>query len=378
MGYSLLHIAEWILFLCVAISTGYLLLFAFLGCFRKSVEEDEEDTEAEKQHRMAIVIQTHAAPTDWDRLLEMYHRQTYPPELFKILIATSIPTEELSPALSRQAILIPIEKDASAGRVVQSAFASLSEQAYDLFVFLDASAKISQDLLAQINTAYNQSPSVFQLHRMYTDRHTYPVLWNAVGEEIRRSISGRGHNTCGFSASLEESGFVLEGDWLEENRDELPEDLTCQQLELYLAADRQYIQFQDHIQLKYKEEIRPSAFYRRQRRAFRTQYKSLLNALGRLPEGICSLNADLTDRCIQWAILPPVWLVHLLIFMALLTTWLQWTLALKWWGLLVLLLFALALATPDYLVDKPFNKAMKRTPFYIPGWFLSLFSKPSA
>ncbi|MCD8031628.1 MAG: hypothetical protein LUF85_12625 [Bacteroides sp.] len=323
------------------------------------------------------MIRTVSPATDWDRLSDMYHRQTYPHELFKLLIATSIPKEQIPAALSQQAILLSVEESSSDGQLIQSAFSSLPGR-YDLLVFLDASATVSHNLLAQINTAYNESPSVLQLHRIYTKRNTSPVLWSAVGEEIRRSISGRGHNRCGLSASLEKSGFVLECDWLEENLDELPEDFTCQQLELYLASDRQYIDFQDHIQLRYEEKINLSTFYHRQRRSFGTQYKSWFRALSRLPEGIFSLNADLIDRCIQWAILPPVWLIHLLIFMAVLTTWLQWALALKWWGLLVVLLFALALATPDYLVDKPFNRAMKRTPFYIPGWFLSLFGKPSA
>ncbi|MCC8186458.1 MAG: hypothetical protein LIP08_02825 [Bacteroides sp.] len=375
MEYAVLHTAEWIGFLCLAASTGYLLLFALLGCFRK---QEEEETAAEKPYRMVVVIRTVSPATDWDRLLDMYHRQTYPHELFKLLIATSIPARQLPPVLSQQAIILPMEEGASDGKVIHSALASLPKKTYDLLLFLDAPATVSHDLLAQINTAYNESPSVLQLHRIYTDRSTYPVLWNAVGEEIRRSISGRGHNRCGLSASLEESGFVLECDWLEENLDELPEDFTCQQLELYLASDRQYIHFQDHIQLRYEEEISTSAFYHRQRRSFGKQYKSFFNALKRLPEGILGLNPDLIDRCMQWAILPPVWLIHLITFMALLTTWLQWTLSLKWWVLLVLLLFALALATPDYLVDKPFNKAMKRTLFYIPGWFLSFFSKPSA
>jgi hypothetical protein len=50
----------------------------------------------------------------------------------------------------------------------------------------------------------------------------------------------------------------------------------------------------------------------------------------------------------------------------------SWMASLKWAGLMLLLIFAFALATPDYLVDKKFDKAVSHMPLMGFGMILAL------
>lgn len=44
----------------------------------------------------------------------------------------------------------------------------------------------------------------------------------------------------------------------------------------------------------------------------------------------------------------------------------------KWWGLLLTFLLTMAIATPNYLVDSKFNKAMKAIPFLAAGMIFNM------
>ena len=50
------------------------------------------------------------------------------------------------------------------------------------------------------------------------------------------------------------------------------------------------------------------------------------------------------------------------IFFSTILLFIEWSLSIKWFILFILLLFSMALATPDYLVDNKFNKSMKAIP----------------
>ncbi|GEM_PF-524888 len=371
MVYSLFHTIDWILFLCLSVSTGYLLIFALLGAFRKKTPY----TDMGHYHRIGILaLDTHRF-TEWIPLLNTWLQQDYPAEKWEIIIATP-QHMELPPGFPAGKItVIQTEDSHSQANVLRTTLDLLPKEAYDLLLVMDTQTYAPTHLLAEINKSYNDSSATLQLHRVYAHRSSYPQLWNAIGEEIRRSIYSKGHNKIGLSAALEDSSFVLNYSWLSESLEELPENFTCRDVELLLLREREYIDYLDHLHLTSQKEINTAIFYRKQKQTFSQQYRRFFRSLLCLPEGIFRLNRDLIDRSLQWVILPPIWLLHLTGLMCMVTLYFQWMLSIKWWMLLFVLLFALALATPNYLVDKSFNNALKRVPFYIPGWFFSFFRK---
>ena len=66
-------------------------------------------------------------------------------------------------------------------------------------------------------------------------------------------------------------------------------------------------------------------------------------------------------------LMPRMIMMMIIIFMSVVLPFIYFSLAIKWWLLFGIVLFIFALATPNYLVDKHWN----RTFFIIPVIFLS-------
>ena len=56
--------------------------------------------------------------------------------------------------------------------------------------------------------------------------------------------------------------------------------------------------------------------------------------------------------------LPRIIMMGVIMLMSLILPFIYFTLAIKWWVLFLLVTFAFALGTPDYLVDKEWTKSM--------------------
>jgi len=81
---------------------------------------------------------------------------------------------------------------------------------------------------------------------------------------------------------------------------------------------------------------------------------------------------DYADRILQWFIFPRTILLGILLLFSFLSVYFHWSACLKWWGLLLTFLLTMAIATPNYLVDSKFNKAMKAIPFLAAGMIFNM------
>jgi hypothetical protein len=94
--------------------------------------------------------------------------------------------------------------------------------------------------------------------------------------------------------------------------------------------------------------------------------------VGNLPGAILSGKFDYADRILQWFIFPRTILLGILLLFSFLSVYFHWSACLKWWGLLLTFLLTMAIATPNYLVDSKFNKAMKAIPFLAAGMIFNM------
>jgi hypothetical protein len=83
-------------------------------------------------------------------------------------------------------------------------------------------------------------------------------------------------------------------------------------------------------------------------------------------------NFDFADRILQWVCVPRTLLVIVIAIWGCVCVFVDWMAAFKWAGLSLLLLFAFAIATPNYLVDEKFDKAMRGIPSMGIGMMLAL------
>jgi hypothetical protein len=82
---------------------------------------------------------------------------------------------------------------------------------------------------------------------------------------------------------------------------------------------------------------------------------------------------DFVDKIIQWMLMPRTIMMGIVTMMCLFLPFIYFSLALKWWAITAIALFAFALATPDYLVDKNWDRDFLRAPLITIGALYNIF-----
>ena len=86
-----------------------------------------------------------------------------------------------------------------------------------------------------------------------------------------------------------------------------------------------------------------------------------------MPTAIINRHYDLIDKLFQWMLVPRTVMMAVIIFMCVITPFIFFTTAVKWWALFAIVLFVFAMATPNYLVDDKWDSTF----FKIPVVFMS-------
>ena len=61
-------------------------------------------------------------------------------------------------------------------------------------------------------------------------------------------------------------------------------------------------------------------------------------------------------------ILPRMVMMVIILFMSVITPFIYFTMAIKWWALFAIVLFVFAMATPNYLVDEKWDSTFFKIP----------------
>ena len=134
-----------------------------------------------------------------------------------------------------------------------------------------------------------------------------------------------------------------------------------------------YIEFLEDVYI-YDEKIETSRqFYEQRRRWIASQFTNLFSGLRKLPWAFFSGNWDYCDKLLQWMMPPRIILLGFLMIFSFTTTWYDWSLSLKWWGITFILIVSFFMVIPDYLVDKRFRKAIVNLPILFLLMFINLF-----
>ena len=199
---------------------------------------------------------------------------------------------------------------------------------------------------------------------------------DAVADEINNSILRAGHVTFGLSASLNGSGTAIDFNWLKENIRKLSDEDDEKTIESLLLRERIYVEYLNQTRVYALKDGGKKRFYAQRNSWIKAQYYSLFTNIGNLPHAIFSGNFDYADRILQWFIFPRTILLGITLLFGTIMVFFDWAACVKWWLLLFCLLFTMALAIPNYLVDDKFNKAMKAIPVMAAGMIVNfLFGK---
>ena len=364
----ILYIIDFALFLPVAITVIYILVFAILALFRTT----RDIKNAKQQNRFIVLIPAYKSEKKALETVNAVLGQTYNQRNFDIVVISDHQSEMINMRLAQMPItlLTPNFEKSSKAKSLQYAILNLPQfKIYDAVLVLDAGNIIDPDFLELANDAFDTSGSkVIQTHRMARNRDTSISRMDATFEEINNTIFRAGHLVVGLSAALNSSGCIFDYQWFKQNimkiRSTVGED---KELEAMLAHESIFIDYFEDLHV-YDEKTRLIKDFNMQRgRWAYIQLHAILSNIHYLPSAFINSKHDQIDKLIQWMLVPRTIMMGIIAIMSIFLPFIYFSLAIKWWIAGVVVMFAFSLATSDYLVDKNWDRDYLRAPLITIG-----------
>lgn len=352
-----------LLFIPIAGTVLYLGVFTIASLFgRKS-----DIPKAKKQNRIVVLIPSHKQDDVIEQTVISILSQAYPQRMFDVTVISDHQNEMTNMRLAQYPItlLTPNFAESTKAKSLQYAILNLPEfKIYDIALILDADNIVEQNFLQDVNDAFEVAATkAIQLHRISKNRDTAAARMDAIFEEINNAIFRRGHINLGISSALAGSGTAYDFAWFKTNVMKAKSAGEDKELEALLLRQEYFIDYFDNIYV-YGEKKRTTTKLNEQRGRWAVQqFQNLVRNIKFLPGAIFRKQYDLSDKIIQWMLVPRTTMVGIIMLMSIILPFIYLTLALKWWGLGSVALFVFALATPDYLVDEMWDKTFLRSPF---------------
>lgn len=358
----LLYIIDGLLFIGAAATVLYLFVFAIASIFYKHTD----DKKTKKQNRFIVLIPAYRADDVILRAVHSILGQTYPQRMFDVVVISDHQQEMTNFKLAQLPVtlLTPDFDNSTKARSLQYAMKNLPEfKIYDIVLLLNADNIVDSDFLEKVNSAYESSGTkAIQVHRMSRNRDSSAARLAATFDEINNAIFRLGHITLGLSASIMSSGLALDFKWFKANINKLKTAVEDKEIEAMLMRDGIFIDYFDDIKLYDEKAHTAKELKDKQGKYISAQFNSLIKNFKHLPSAIINKQIDFLDKMFQWFMIPRTLLSTIIALMSILMAVIYMSLAIKWWILGAVLVFIFAVATPDYLVDKNFDKTFAKAP----------------
>ena len=370
----ILYIFDWILFVPVAFTVAYILFFSIMALSKSRTNIPK----AKQQSRSIVLIPSYKSDKKILETVNTVLGQTYSQRNFDIVVISDHQNEMINMRLAQLPITLLTPNFARSTKVkaLQYAILNLPQfKIYDAVILLDAGNIVDPEFIEQVNDAFESAGTkAIQTRRMARNLDTPVARLDTIFEEINNTVFRRGHLAIGLSSSLNSSGSVFDFLWFKRNimkiRSSVGED---KELEALLLRDSIYIDYFDEIHV-YDEKTRKVHDFNLQRgRWTYIQLHNLLNNFRFLPFAFMNNQYDLVDKVIQWLLIPRTIMMGIISIMCVILPFIYFTLAIKWWLITVIALFAYALATPDYLVSKHWDRDFLHAPFITIGALYNIF-----
>ena len=371
--WTILTYTDLIIFILVALTVLYLGIFAFTSMFARH----SETPKAKKQNRFIILIPSNKSGKSVEMTVNSILGQTYPQRLFDVTVIADHEDEITMFHLAQQPVtlLTPNFAKSSRTKSLQLAINNLPQfKIYDVVIILDAGDVVDPEFLEQMNDAYESAGTrAIQAHKVSFNRDTVSARLSSIFEEINNSIFRRGHVSIGLSAAMASSGMVFNFDWFKNQILAARIDWADKELEALLLRHHIYVDYFDKI-IVYGEKARQAEDFNRQHGSWIiTQWRAIIRNLQHLPHAIIHRHYDMIDKLLQWMLLPRMVMMAIILFMCIITPFIYFTMAIKWWALFAIVLFVFAMATPNYLVDDKWDSTFFKIPFVLLSSLLHKF-----
>ena len=361
----ILFIFDGLLFAAVLLTVAYFTVFTIAAQFKRGTKV----TKSKRQNRFIILIPAFKCDNVIERTVNSVLGQIYPQRLFDIVVISDHLQEMTNFKLAQYPItlLTPNFRRSTKGKALQYAINNLPQfKIYDIAMVLDADNLVLPEFLDEINNAYESAGTkAIQAHRVSKNRDTATAILEATFEEINNTIFRQGHISMGLPAAICGSGMAFNYNWFKENIIKTKAEFEDKELEALLMRQHIFVDYFDDIYI-FDEKNRASSAFKRKRGQWLTdQLRSLAKNIRYLPGAIYNKQYDLIDKILQWMLIPRTLMMGIIFIMSVTLPFIYMSLAIKWWIIASLILLVFAIATPNYLVDKQWDRAFMKIPFVI-------------
>ena len=369
MIWTLIHIADIMLWLFAACSVAYVAFFAFISLFYDKKDQIALHAAAlsNRTTRFLILFPAYNEDRVIVNAVEQFLLQDYPETHYTVVVISDHMQPKTNEILGKMPIklLTPTFEKSSKAKAMQYAINHV-EGDFDNVVVLDADNVVRTDFLSQLNilcTVYD----AIQCHRCAKNANNDVAVLDGASEEINNTLFRKAHNRLGLSSALIGSGMCFNYNLFKQNVFQLKTAGEDREMEALLLKQGIFIKYAPNIHV-FDEKVSSQDNFQRQRMRWMTvQIQSLLNQLPQIPQTIIQGNINFIDKTIQQALIPRSILIVLLAGISILATIIYPFWCEKWWILLGLLTIALYIALPAPLRFKSFRKALA-----IPGLVLRM------
>lgn len=380
MGYTLLHIIDWLLWIVLAASTLYILVFALASSLpgRKgsstlskkkgeSHAQKHDDNTSPPLEKLAksflILFPAYKEDAVIISSVQSVLQQDYPKELFHVAVIS----DNMQPATNEQLSQLPITllqpafEKSSKAKALQYAIENSelrirNSELPDYVVILDADNMVEADFLSRLDAVCQKGHRAIQCHRTAKNSDNGIAALDGVSEEINNSLFRRGHSRLGLSAGLIGSGMCFDYKLFADDVKQLSSAVEDRELEGLLARQGVHIHYAEDIMV-YDEKVSSSDNFQRQRlRWMSGQVQTLMLMLPYLPKAIMHGNINYMDKTFQQALIPRSLLLLFTLPLAVMVTIVslfivQYSMlnVLRWWLLFAAQCIAIFIAIPARL-----------------------------
>ena len=361
----ILFIFDGLLFAAVLLTVAYFTVFTIAAQFKRGTKV----TKSKRQNRFIILIPAYKCDNVIERTVNSVLGQIYPQRLFDIVVISDHLQEMTNFKLAQYPItlLTPNFRRSTKGKALQYAINNLPQfKIYDIAMVLDADNLVLPEFLDEINNAYESAGTkAIQAHRVSKNRDTATAILEATFEEINNTIFRQGHISMGLPAAICGSGMAFNYNWFKENIIKTKSEFEDKELEALLMRQHIFVDYFDDIYIFDEKNRASSAFKRKHGQWLTDQLRSLAKNIRYLPGAIYNKQYDLIDKILQWMLIPRTLMMGIIFIMSVTLPFIYMSLAIKWWIIASLILLVFAIATPNYLVDKQWDRAFMKIPFVI-------------
>ena len=352
----ILYVVDWTLFVIVTLTVAYMLFFSLVSLISKN----HNVPKAKNQNRFIILIPSYKNDQVIIQTVASILSQNYPQRMFDVVVISDHQSEITNMRLAQYTItlLTPDFEKSSKTKSLQYAILNLPEfKIYDVAIILNADDLVEPEFLDQMNDAYEAAGTkAIVAHKLPRNRDTSSARLSTIFDEINNNIFRRAHINVGLSSALMGSGVAYEFNWFKKHIMKVRTATEDKELEAMLMHQRYYVDYFDNIYL-YNVKKREVADFNKQRGRWITdQIRSLAKNIRFLPVAIFRKQYDWVDKIIQWMLLPRSIMFAIIFVMCLTLPFIYMTIAIKWWVVTGIWGFSLAIATPNELVDKNWDK----------------------